>query len=181
MKLVFKKAETCFQNAGTRFQNAKTALSRIFFARTWMDSAQKKAWFLRKPISNNLYLFYLCSFSPRPGRCRCGHCRGLWRLSYPVWTWLGKGLQAQVGGGFHRVVLKTTRGLKHDREKNPASQAGESLYDRLNLWYYDDFLWHMLWETVQSLLSGVWLMQSRRWLCMRRAASFFVSRVCCCT
>ena len=39
----FQKAETRFQNAETRFQNAKTVLSRIFFARTWMDSAQKKA------------------------------------------------------------------------------------------------------------------------------------------
>ena len=38
----FQKAETCFQNAETRFQNAKTALSRIFFARNGMDSAQKK-------------------------------------------------------------------------------------------------------------------------------------------
>ena len=38
----FQKAETRFQNAETRFQNAKTALSCIFFARTWMDSAQKK-------------------------------------------------------------------------------------------------------------------------------------------
>ena len=42
----FQKAETCFQNAETRFQNAKTALSYIFFARTWMDSAQKKACML---------------------------------------------------------------------------------------------------------------------------------------
>ena len=38
----FHKAETRFQNAEARFQNAKTALSSIFFARTWMDSAQKK-------------------------------------------------------------------------------------------------------------------------------------------
>ena len=38
----FQKAETRFQNAETRFQNTETALSRIFFARTWMDSAQKK-------------------------------------------------------------------------------------------------------------------------------------------
>ena len=37
----FQLAESSFQNAGTRFQNAKNALSRIFFARTWMDSAQK--------------------------------------------------------------------------------------------------------------------------------------------
>ena len=41
----FQKAETGFQNAETRFQNAKTALSRIFFARDWMDSAQKKPAF----------------------------------------------------------------------------------------------------------------------------------------
>ena len=38
----FQKAETRFQKAETRFQNAKTPLSRIFLARTWMDSAQKK-------------------------------------------------------------------------------------------------------------------------------------------
>ena len=38
---VFQKAETRFQNAETRFQNAKTDLSRIFFARNWMDTAQK--------------------------------------------------------------------------------------------------------------------------------------------
>ena len=31
------------KNGETRFQNAKTVLSRIFFARTGMDSAQKKA------------------------------------------------------------------------------------------------------------------------------------------
>ena len=37
----FQKAETRFQNAETRFQNAKTALSRIFFARAWLDSAKK--------------------------------------------------------------------------------------------------------------------------------------------
>ena len=49
-KFVHKNSETHFQkeetrqNAETRFQNAKTALSRIFFARSWMDSAQKKAW-----------------------------------------------------------------------------------------------------------------------------------------
>ena len=36
----FQKAETRFQNAETRFQNAKTALSRILFARTWMDATQ---------------------------------------------------------------------------------------------------------------------------------------------
>ena len=36
----FQKAETRFQNAETRIQNAKTALSRIFFARNGMDSAQ---------------------------------------------------------------------------------------------------------------------------------------------
>ena len=38
----FQKAETRFQNAETCFQNANTALSRIFSARTWMDSKQKK-------------------------------------------------------------------------------------------------------------------------------------------
>ena len=38
----FQKAETRFQSAETRFQKVKTALSRIFFARNWMDSAQKK-------------------------------------------------------------------------------------------------------------------------------------------
>ena len=42
MKIRFQKAETRLQNAETRFQNAKTPLSRIFFARTWVDSAQKK-------------------------------------------------------------------------------------------------------------------------------------------
>ena len=41
-KFVLKNSETRFQKAETRFQNAKTALSHIFFARTWMDSAQKK-------------------------------------------------------------------------------------------------------------------------------------------
>ena len=44
-KFVLKNSETGFQNAETRFQNAKTALSRIFFARDWMDSAQKKPAF----------------------------------------------------------------------------------------------------------------------------------------
>ena len=39
----FQKAESRFQNAKTRFQNAKTALSRIFFARNWMDSEKKPA------------------------------------------------------------------------------------------------------------------------------------------
>ena len=39
----FQKGETRFQNAETRFQNAKTYLSCIFYARTGMDSAQKKA------------------------------------------------------------------------------------------------------------------------------------------
>ena len=43
-KFVIKNSETRFQKAETRFQNAKTALSRIFFARNWMDSAHKKAW-----------------------------------------------------------------------------------------------------------------------------------------
>ena len=42
MKTRFQKAETRFQNVETRFQNAKTALSRIFFERSWMDSAHKK-------------------------------------------------------------------------------------------------------------------------------------------
>ena len=41
-KFALKNSETRFQNAETRFQNAKTALSFIYFARTWMDSAQKK-------------------------------------------------------------------------------------------------------------------------------------------
>ena len=41
-KFVLKHSETGFQKAETRFQNAKTALSRIFFARNGMDSAQKK-------------------------------------------------------------------------------------------------------------------------------------------
>ena len=46
----FQKAETRFQNAETRFQNAKTALSRIFFARNGMDSAQKSLkWYLVNP------------------------------------------------------------------------------------------------------------------------------------
>ena len=38
-----KNGEICFQKAETRFQNAQTALSRIFFARPWMDSVQKKS------------------------------------------------------------------------------------------------------------------------------------------
>ena len=42
-KIVLKNSETRFQKGETRFQNAKTALSRIFLARTGMDSAQKKA------------------------------------------------------------------------------------------------------------------------------------------
>ena len=37
-----QKAETRIQNAETPFQNVKTALFRIFFARNWMDTAQKK-------------------------------------------------------------------------------------------------------------------------------------------
>ena len=41
----FQKAEARFQNAETRFQNPKTVLSRIFFARTGMESAQKKPEF----------------------------------------------------------------------------------------------------------------------------------------
>ena len=41
-QIVLKNRETHFQKAETRFQNAQTALSRIFFARTWMESAQKK-------------------------------------------------------------------------------------------------------------------------------------------
>ena len=41
-KFVLKMGETGFQKAETRFQNAKTVLSRIFFARNGMDSAQKK-------------------------------------------------------------------------------------------------------------------------------------------
>ena len=42
MNKFLKNSETRFQKAETRFQNAKTALSRIFYARPWMDSAQKK-------------------------------------------------------------------------------------------------------------------------------------------
>jgi len=42
-KFVLKNSETGFQKAETRFQKAKTTLSRIFFARNGMDSAQKKA------------------------------------------------------------------------------------------------------------------------------------------
>ena len=38
----FQKAETRFQSAEIRFLKAKTALFRIFFARNWMDTAQKK-------------------------------------------------------------------------------------------------------------------------------------------
>ena len=37
----FQKTETRFQNTENCFQNTKTALSHIFFARTWMDFAQK--------------------------------------------------------------------------------------------------------------------------------------------
>ena len=45
LKLVFKMVKLVFKmlKLVTRFQKAKTALSRIFFARPWMDSAQKKA------------------------------------------------------------------------------------------------------------------------------------------
>ena len=39
--LQFFKQFVC-KNSETGFQNAKTALSRIFFAKTGMDSAQKK-------------------------------------------------------------------------------------------------------------------------------------------
>ena len=39
----FQNAEIRFQNAETRFENAETPQSRILFARTWMDFAQKKA------------------------------------------------------------------------------------------------------------------------------------------
>ena len=42
----FQKAETRFQNAETRFLNGETQKFRIFFARTWMDSAQKKPVYL---------------------------------------------------------------------------------------------------------------------------------------
>ena len=35
----FQNSETRFQNAKTHFQNVKTPLSRIFFAKTWKDSA----------------------------------------------------------------------------------------------------------------------------------------------
>ena len=50
----FQKAETRFQKAETRFQNAKTDLSRIFFARIGMDSAQKKP-----ACSNSILLFFV--------------------------------------------------------------------------------------------------------------------------
>ena len=63
-KFVLKNSETGFQKAETRFQNAKTALSRIFFARTWMDSAQKSlhSEVERGPvlrIQRTLVLFFL--------------------------------------------------------------------------------------------------------------------------
>ena len=45
VKLVFIRQKLVFKKAETRFQNSKTPLSRIFLARTGMDSAQKKAWF----------------------------------------------------------------------------------------------------------------------------------------
>ena len=45
----FQNAETRFQNAETRFQNAKTDLSRIFFARNWMDTCKKAyMWLFKK-------------------------------------------------------------------------------------------------------------------------------------
>ena len=36
-ELVLKNSETHFQIAETRFRNAQIPLSRIFFARTWMQ------------------------------------------------------------------------------------------------------------------------------------------------
>ena len=37
----FQNAEIHFQNTETRFENTETPWSRIFFARTWMDVAEK--------------------------------------------------------------------------------------------------------------------------------------------
>ena len=71
----FQKAETRFQNAETRFQNTETALSRIFFARNGMDSAQKKPaqvvghylTFLGKPVFKALSKPLVLQF--------CIHCK----------------------------------------------------------------------------------------------------------
>ena len=52
-KFVLKNSETRFQKAETRFQNAKTALSRIFFARPGMDSAQKKSLYGLLLVTND--------------------------------------------------------------------------------------------------------------------------------
>ena len=54
---VFQKAETRFQNAETRFQNAKTDLSRIFFARNWMDTCKKACMWLFKKFED-ISFFY---------------------------------------------------------------------------------------------------------------------------
>ena len=53
----FQKAETRFQNAETSFQNAKTALSRIFFAWTWMDTAQKKPGLVVEKVKSIVFRY----------------------------------------------------------------------------------------------------------------------------
>ena len=52
----FQNAEIRFQNAETRFENAETPLSRILFARTWMDFAQKSLYVVLQ-FKINLYCF----------------------------------------------------------------------------------------------------------------------------
>ena len=51
----FQNAEARFQNAETRFLNAENQKSRIFFARTWMDFAQKFLHLVSKHVSCHLF------------------------------------------------------------------------------------------------------------------------------
>ena len=106
-KFVLKTSETRFQNAETRFENAKTALSCIFFARTWMDSAQKKpglCLFLRViyfgvtcAFENMWYVIFqdsalwaegasTCRRRSFVSRLRCS-CVGSWLLIGVGWLW----------------------------------------------------------------------------------------------
>ena len=112
----FQKAETRFQKAETRFQNAKTAFSRIFFARTWMDSAQKKAW--EVPLSydhnwiNLIFRLWVCCCTSccssatwkREPLCSGGTWRPL--RTVPRWkgmmTW-----RTRAGGGPHWRIRAT--------------------------------------------------------------------------
>ena len=58
----FQKAETRFLSAETRFQKAKTALTRIFFARNWMDSAQKKPDTIQEAVESFAFLDFCSDF-----------------------------------------------------------------------------------------------------------------------